>query len=56
MIFYTKLHLDESKKMFQADFDKNYPKTPYLAEKLTFEPYLRKHTSDFDDFFTDDRY
>ena len=40
MIFCTKLHLDESKKMFQADFWKKFSFFKILAKNGQFLPFL----------------
>ena len=59
----TKLHLGETKKMFQVDFWKKilvcpqgvfWP--PFWLKNGFLSLYLRKRASDFDDFFTDVRY
>ena len=62
MIFCTKLHLDESKKMFLADFWKKFsfapqggfwPKNgPFWLKNGLLSLYLQNRASYFDDFFS----
>ena len=46
MIFCTKLHLDESKKMFQADFWKKFLFSRFWPKNQVFGLFLRIRTSD----------